>query len=216
MENALRDASGEPGLTLIETLGWNGHAFPRLDRHLSRLASSAALLGWRYDQPRVREALMAATGPEALRVRLTLNARGHVEVTTSPMPPQRTIWRVGLAVQSLRSDDPWLMLKSSRRPAYDAARAALHADIDESLLLNERGEVCDGTITTVFFDRGQGLRTPPVSSGLLPGVLRAEMLATHKCREERLLTQDLHHVALWVGNSMRGLMHAQWVTSQLA
>ena len=47
--------------------------------------------------------------------------------------------------------------------------------LDELLFLNERGEVCDGTITTLFFDRGEGLRTPPLSCGLLAGVLRAEL-----------------------------------------
>ncbi len=216
MEDPLRGASGEPGLTLIETLGWDGRAFPRLDLHLSRLASAANRLGWPCDPNHVQTALMAATGPDALRLRLTLDGRGHVAVTASPMPPLRPVWRVGLAAQRLRSDDPWLTLKSSRRHAYDAARAALAPDIDEALLLNEHGEVCDGTITTLFFDRGQGLRTPPVSSGLLPGVLRAEMLATHQCREERLLAQDLGHVALWVGSSLRGLMPAQWTNHQVA
>ena len=65
-------------------------------------------------------------------------------------------WRVGLADARLRSDDPWLRVKSTRREAYDAARAALPAGLDEVIFLNERGEVCDGTITTVFFDRGAG------------------------------------------------------------
>ena len=62
----------------------------------------------------------------------------------------------------------------------------------------------DGTITTVFFDRGQGLRTPPLTSGLLPGVLRAEI----GCPEEVLLAQDLPQVRLWVGNAVRGLIPA--------
>ncbi len=69
---------------------------------------------------------------------------------------------------------------------------------------NERDEVCDGTITTVFFDRGHGMRTPPVTSGLLPGVLRADLA----CPEEVLLARDLPRVRLWVGNALRGLIPA--------
>ena len=65
--------------------------------------------------------------------------------------------------------------------------------MEELIFLNERDEVCDGTITTVFFDRGQGMRTPPLTCGLLPGVLRAE---------------DLGQVRLWVGNSLKGLIPA--------
>ena len=74
------------------------------------------------------------------------------------------------------------------------------------IFCNEAGEVCDGTITTLFFDRGAGLRTPPLTCGLLPGVLRAEMAPP----EEILLATDLPHVRLWVGNSLRGLMPALW------
>lgn len=77
-------------------------------------------------------------------------------------------------------------MKSNRRAAYDAARADLPADLDERLLLNERGEVCDGTITTVFFDAGEGMRTPPLEAGLLPGILRETMLETGRCREAPL------------------------------
>ena len=73
------------------------------------------------------------------------------------------------------------------------------------IFVNERGEVCDGSITTLFFDRGQGMRTPPLTSGLLPGVLRAELAVP----EEVLLGDDLPRVRLWVGNSLRGLIRAQ-------
>ena len=73
-------------------------------------------------------------------------------------------------------------------------------------MLNECGEVADGSITTLFFDRGQGMRTPPLSSGALRGVLRAQIAAP----EEVLLPQDLAHLRLWVGNSLRGLIPAHW------
>ena len=97
-------------------------------------------------------------------------------------------------------------MKSTRREAYDRARAALPEGLDELVFLNERDEVCDGSITTVFFDRGQGMRTPPLSCGLLPGVLRAELA----CPEEVLRAADLPKVRLWAGNALRGLIPAVW------
>jgi 4-amino-4-deoxychorismate lyase len=97
-------------------------------------------------------------------------------------------------------------VKSTNRASYDAARAALPEGVDEVILRNERDEVCDGSITTLFFDRGEGMRTPPLASGLLPGVLRAELA----CPEEVLMVQDLPRVRLWVGNSLRGLIEAVW------
>jgi 4-amino-4-deoxychorismate lyase len=70
-----------------------------------------------------------------------------------------------------------------------------------------RSAVCDGTITTVFFDRGAGLRTPPLACGLLPGVLRASLA----CPEEVLLARDLPHVRLWLGNALRGVRPARFI-----
>lgn len=205
MESALRRGADE-GVRLIETLLWDGARYPRLSLHLARLVQGAVALGYPYDETAVRGALARQESGAPLRVRLTLGAAGDVEITTAPLPQAKAEWRVGLAAEQLASGDPWLRVKSTRRPAYDAARAGLAAGLDEVVLLNERGEVCDGSITTVFFDRGQGMRTPPLSSGLLPGVLRAETAVP----EEVLLAQDLPRVRLWVGNALRGLIPARW------
>jgi 4-amino-4-deoxychorismate lyase len=201
VESALREGGGQPGLKLIETMLWNGRNAPLWGLHFDRLRRSAGMLGW--DCPTV-----VPSGPgHPARLRLTLDREGRVEwqVTARPVPYPR--WWVGLAAERLASDDPWLRVKSTRRAAYDRARVALPEGLDEVIFLNERGEVCDGSITTVFFDRGQGMRTPPLSCGLLPGVLRAGL----GCQEEVLMAEDLPNVRLWVGNALRGLIPAVWV-----
>ena len=210
MESTLRRGAGAPGLRLIETLGWDGAGFARLQLHLARLAASAARLGWPCDLGAVQAALARAVGeaPAPARVRLTLNAEGGSEVALAAMPAQAVLWRVGLAEERLSSGDPWLTVKSSNRAVYDSARAQLPSGLDEVIFQNERGEVCDGSITTLFFDAGQGLCTPPLTCGLLPGVLRAEMLATGTAREAVLHAADLGRVQLWLGNSLRGLIPA--------
>ncbi len=208
MESALRDGAGQPGLKLIETLGWTGHEMPHLALHLARLTRSAARLGWICDVAAVERALNAATTKEPARLRLTLDAAGRIEVQATAPPPAKPHWTLSLATRRLNSADPWLSLKSTRRQAYDSARAALPDGVDEAIFLNERGEVCDGTITTLFFDRGHGLHTPPLSAGLLPGTLRAAIAAP----EETLDACDLPHVRLWVGNSLRGLIPCSFIS----
>jgi 4-amino-4-deoxychorismate lyase len=175
---------------------WDGQAAPRWTLHLARLQRSAALLGWACPA-------IAPEGPDhPARLRLTLDSAGAVEWQAAALPAPKAEWRIGLSRARLASDDPWLGVKSTNRAVYDRTRAALPEGLDEMVFQNERGEVCDGTITTVFFDRGQGMRTPPLASGLLPGVLRSEI----GCAEEVLMAADLPHVRLWVGNAVRGLI----------
>ena len=211
MESTLRRGAGAPGLRLIETLGWDGIGFARLELHLARLAVSAALLAWPCDVARARAALTKAVGSASARVRLTLDAQGQFDVTRAAMPAKAVQWRVGLAAARLGSGDAWLSVKSTNRAAYDVARANLALGLDEVIFLNERDEVCDGSITTVFFDAGRGLCTPPVCCGLLPGVLRADLLAAGLVREETLHASNLGRVQLWLGNSLRGLIPTVFV-----
>ncbi len=211
VESPLRHAARtDPGLRLIETLGWDGTRLLRLDLHLQRLADSAARLGFACNADAARAALIAACPAAPARLRLTLARGGELAVTSAPLLPAAGPWRIALARQVYRSDDAWLAVKSTRRAAQDAERRDLPQGIDEAIFANERGEVCEGTITSLFFDAGAGLCTPPLTSGLLPGCLRAEMLATGQCREAVLRVADLGRVRLLVGNSARGLIPALW------
>ena len=145
MESPLRAAAGAPDLKLIETLAWDGAAFVRMDLHLARLHASADLLGWCCGD--ARAALHAAAPLHPARVRLTMTIGGTFDVTVTALPPLVPLWRVALAQGRLSATDPWLQIKSSNRAAYDTARATLPAGLDEVIFQNERGEVCDGTIT---------------------------------------------------------------------
>jgi 4-amino-4-deoxychorismate lyase len=201
----------DPALRLIETIRWDGRGMPLWPCHSARLSGAAARFGWPCNPGAAEAALRAAARPgQPMRLRLTLDATGGTAIEAGPLPPSPPVWRLGLARAVLDPADPWLTVKSTRRAAYDAARAALPDGCDEAVFLNPAGEVCDGTITTLFFDRGGGLCTPPLSCGLLPGVLRAARIAAGTVREEPLPGRDLPRVRLWVGNALRGLMPARW------
>ncbi len=201
--------------SLIETLRYEPEAgFVRLRLHLARLQRSARRLG--FSTPKsvlgnLEQAVAGAATP--LRVRLTLKREGKMEVTTAPFVPlpRDTVWRVRIAATRLDSADKLLRVKTTRRGVYEAARAEYRPDeADEVLLLNEKGEVCEGTITSVFLEDGpNALRTPPISAGLLAGVLRTELICQRKARVGRIRLDELKDRTLYVGNSLRGLIRAQ-------
>ncbi len=202
--------------SLIETMRWQpGDGFLRVDQHLRRLARSADALRFRQPQDALASLNAAVEGDQPLRVRLTMSFRGKIDVTTAAFQPQPedTVWRLRIAETRLTSDDSLYRHKTSRREPYEAARAEFSPeDADEVLLLNERGEVCEGTITNLFAEVEEGrFVTPALSSGLLPGVLRAELIRERKARSEVLRPDDLHFRKLYVGNSLRGLIRAELV-----
>lgn len=197
-----------PDTRLIETFGWDGSGFCRAGAHLGRARSSAAALGFHWDERAVDRALAGISDPAPQRVRLTIGRAGDVEVASAPLAGAPAAWRLMIAPERLDPDDPRLAHKTTERGLYDRTRAALPAGIDEALFLNTRGEVAEGTISTFFFDIGDGLMTPPLASGCLPGILRGEMLATGRAREAVLDRADLPRARLWMGNSLRGLIPA--------
>ncbi|MDO5344817.1 MAG: aminotransferase class IV [Lachnospiraceae bacterium] len=86
-------------------------------------------------------------------------------------------------------------------------RRAAGLGADEQIFLNSRGELCEGTVSNIFFAREGRLYTPPVSCGLLPGILRRFILE-HFPVEERVLKKEdvLQMEECFVTNSLMGVM----------
>lgn len=211
MESPFREPTPKD-LKVIETFGFRpDEGFIRLDRHLRRLAATCSTLGISCDLEVCRQKLAVLPISKSLRVRLTVSTEGEVEVTSAIMAPAPDKWRIGVYSERLRSADPWLQVKTTKRALYNQAKAELPDGIDEYIFLNENDEVCEGTITNIFVDFGEGLVTPPTSCGLLPGILRDELLEGDVRTEiipfARLKTAKW----IFVGNSLRGLIPAYLV-----
>ena len=61
--------------------------------------------------------------------------------------------------------------------AIQARREAERAGADDALLHNTQGELCCGTVANLLVHREGRWITPPLSSGCLPGVMRARALS---------------------------------------
>ncbi|MDQ3556047.1 MAG: aminodeoxychorismate synthase component I [Gemmatimonadota bacterium] len=206
---------------LLESLAWAGpDGFLRLGGHLRRLRASAARWGFPYDREALRGALKRAAAPLGegrWKVRLRLGADGSVATDATPLPPDFDApLRVAISRDPVDSADPLLFHKTTDRAVY-TSRAAAHPGCDEIVLTNERGEVTEACTGNLVARIDGSLWTPPLDSGLLPGVLRAELLRAGKIRERTLRPEDLQDAdEVWIVNSVRGWRRALLLTEPRA
>ncbi|MGP7796281.1 aminodeoxychorismate synthase component I [Sphingomonas sp. CLY1604] len=202
--------AGQPPLDLIETMAFDPEeGLPLLERHLARMTASAAALGFRFNRHAARNELQAATFRlrEPCRIRLLLAQSGAIAIESAPMPaPVDEPLRVALVPLPVDSADFRLRHKTSDRGFYDAARRA--GGTDEVLFVRPDGLLTEGSFTSLFVAHAGGrLLTPPADLGLLPGVLRSELLASGRAVERNLSPADLGE-QFFVGNALRGLIPA--------
>jgi para-aminobenzoate synthetase/4-amino-4-deoxychorismate lyase len=197
--------AGRRPVELIETLRWDG-GFARLEAHLARMEKSASVFGLRFSEAAAHAALAAAVADRsgASRLRLVLDEVGGHSATAHDLPPNPDHWTYKLADQRTDSVDVLLRHKVNWRELYDAP----HPDSDELIFQNERGELTEGARSNIFIEQGGLLLTPPLTAGVLPGILRAELIAQGKAREAVLTTDDLDGT-VYFGNSLRGLIPAK-------
>ena len=200
--------AGRRAADLIETMFFDPEdGIVLLERHLARLKNSAAQLGFRFDRHAARNELQAATfrlrAPAKVRLLLAPSGAFAVELGAPPGPVASA--QVALAPLPVAPSDFRLRHKTSDRRFYDDARRA--AGTFEVVFEDGEGFLTEGSFTSLFVGRRDALVTPPLARGLLPGVLRAELLANGRAVEGDLTRADLAN-GFFVGNALRGLMPA--------
>jgi para-aminobenzoate synthetase/4-amino-4-deoxychorismate lyase len=183
-----------------------GEGLRNLDRHLDRLADSAALFGFAFDRAAVTARLSAAVDPAVeARVRLVLSRSGVVDVWTAPLPvPLDRPVRLALDTEPIDAESVWLRHKTTRRGVY-AERAARHRDADDVILVDGQGRVTETTIANLAVRLDGQWWTPPLSAGCLPGVERGRLVEAGVLRERELTVADVERAEeLAVVSSLRG------------
>ncbi len=199
-----------PKFELLESLLWEpNNGYFVLDRHLERLERSADYFNFSLSLTEVCEALEVLSmtfGAIAQKVRLTVSGDGRLRLQAQTL--DNGILNigalVGIAKKPIDSQIPFLYHKTTYRLPYTMALES-QPEYQDVLLWNEKGQMTESTIANIAIDTPTGLITPPVKCGLLPGTLRAQLIASGKIREELITLQDLRNTqTLFLINSVRG------------
>ncbi|MGF6808033.1 para-aminobenzoate synthetase/4-amino-4-deoxychorismate lyase [Paraburkholderia sp. Clong3] len=216
----------EPGFELFETMyATREDGVRHVERHLRRLSSSAATLGFGFDEARIRGEISArcATLPAQMphRMRLALSKSGVTQISAAILAPLAdAVVGVLLGPEAqfapTHAADPLLRHKTTRRADYDRGwREAEAKGAFDTLFFNERGELTEGGRSNVFVKLAGQWWTPPLASGVLAGVMRSVLLdeASGLRAGEKVLTRAdvLNAEALLVCNALRGAVPARLV-----
>jgi para-aminobenzoate synthetase/4-amino-4-deoxychorismate lyase len=145
------------------------------------------------------------------KIRLLMAADGSVEITSSPLQALPEPLRLQVGSMQVDPADPLLYLKTEHRDRYNWA-CQEQPGADEVLLCNNRGELTEGSFTNLVLKLDNRLVTPPLTSGLLPGIMRQELLEHGEITEQVLYPQDLQRAEeIWLINSVRGWLRAELV-----
>ena len=211
---------------LFETIAVSKGETLRLEEHLRRIQASALALRIHFDYS-AAEKLIANTCASldqnlSYRLRLDLAPNGELSITSAVIhqttEPVKIFWAKDILSGdiTMHSGDALLRHKISKRTLYDQAwQEAVKLGGFDALFLNEQGFVTEGGRTSIFV-KPQGSSewlTPPVSAGLLPGVMRAALLAdpTMNAREANLTIDDVSMAEeIMLSNALRGAIKAHF------
>ena len=208
----------------------DGEAFA-FERHWRRLEKDAAIIRMPmpYAGPRVRvnlQEVIRANGVTegCARIYLVYNQVGFwrseeampqvdLIIYTAPLPTYREPVRLAVREHGRHAASPLAGVKtiSWLTNVWSVAEAQKEG-FDETILLNERGEVAECTAANVYLVKGDLILTPPLSSGCLEGVTRAVLFeiageAGVNVKEQVLRPEDLFEAdELFISSTNRNVI----------
>ncbi len=214
------------GVGIFETIAIERGEPMRLMDHLQRMQSSAASLGISFNlntaKSLIQESCLSLDTSLRFRLRLDLASNGEHTITTSALDalaePVKLFWAKNILScdVGIFSADALLCHKISKRDLYDQAwREAVKMGGFDALFTNEQGFVTEGGRSSVFIKpKGSSeWLTPPVSAGLLPGVMRAALLAD-PAMNARVASLTINDVSMAdeiiLSNALRGAIKAHF------
>ncbi|MFC0035765.1 bifunctional chorismate-binding protein/class IV aminotransferase [Cardiobacterium valvarum] len=213
-----------PDFGLIETLFVADGQARFLANHLARLAASAATFAIPCDiaviQAAVQRTIAATIAPH--RLKITLHPDGRHDIGEHPLDEQPATVTCYLYPEALPVRDLLRRHKTSHRVMNDRALAcATTRGAFDAILTNTRGELLEGSRSSLILRLDGAWYTPPLAADILPGIRRARLLANPlplgggPLCERVLTTADLARAeAVILCNSLRGMMRVDHIIKE--
>ena len=190
---------------LVETIKVQNKSMFLKDEHFKRLRESAEHFGFTID-----ESLFNIEPEKNGIMRILLSRDSSYEIQY--LPYSRTaVNRIEISDIVLDSTNELLRYKTTLKPWYEKSYERIRREeVYDEIFFNEREELCEGARTNILLEIDGKFYTPPLSSGLLNGVLRQNLLDSGVCVEKILYKKDLLEADnIYCINSVRGIKRVE-------
>lgn len=200
---------------LIETMRLENGAVKRMDYHENRLKESA--VHFNFERTDFKRAITAYIEENELtsgvyKLRATLSRAGLLNISHAVLSKNNQPMTAILAHTPILGAPDFIAHKTTVRHQYSGKRN----DSDVILYYNDNLEITEFNIGNIVIKEAGAFYTPPLSSGLLNGVMRQALIDDGMMTEQNITLNDLRHkykngqIDLFMINSAR-----EWVAITL-
>ena len=200
---------------LFETMKFVDDRILNVEFHFERLFDGLSLLQFdvpknfnpAFLQKKIKELLDKNKHTEAARIRLVVfrgnggifdpeNLFPNYIIETWPIENEIKLNENGLIVDvftgAQKSCDSFSNLKSNNYlPYVMAGLFAKKNKLNDCIILNSFGRICDSAIANVFIINGNNIYTPPLTEGCVTGVMRRWMMEKFSLKKYNVIEKNL-------------------------
>ncbi len=206
-------ASELPDFEILESILWNRRLVYLRD-HIRRMKHSAKYFNIPFLMTKLEKTISAIRKKlhpnHKYKIRIFLKKNGSFRWDYLPLEsfPCMKITNIFLNDKPIDESNIFLYHKTTYRHWYDGAMKKIKkGESYDVIFFNAKGEITEGARTNIFIEKNGILITPAISCGLLPGVLRENLLRKKKCEESIITIDDIKKAdKIYCGNSVRGLV----------
>ena len=204
------------GLGAFETIAVEKGKPVFLKEHYERLFQAMMFFGLQVDLEelgrKVRENLRTEEMQMGRKVLKITVSQKNIIVSTKENPYKEDDYKQGFtaAYAQIRRNETSPLTYHKTLNCGDCIlekRRAKDNGIREHIFLNTKGQIAEGTVSNVFFVKDGQITAPPLSCGMLPGILRQYLYRNYKIHERIILPEQVPEFQeMFITNSLLGIM----------
>ncbi len=204
------------GLGAFETISVENGIVHFLPQHYKRLLSALKFLNLTVDFSKIEEKVNLTLAQKEMQegrnvLKITVSEK-NILITTRKNNYQKEDYEKGFftALSNVRRNEtsPFTYHKTlNYGDCIIEKRHAKEMGIQEPIFLNTKGEIAEGATTNVFFIKNNQITAPPLSCGMLPGIIREYLYSAYPIKEQIIMPKDIGEFdEMFLTNSLLGIM----------